>query len=73
MTLPELPARHYQWRHDARQRRWWEACSLAPSSTPDRRRVRSAQFAVVGVVDAVLIAALIHPAFTRWILIVTRH
>jgi hypothetical protein len=42
---------------------------LAPGSTIRRALARSTQFVVVGVIDALLIAALIHPAFTRWILV----
>ncbi|MGA7833762.1 MAG: hypothetical protein WCA31_00970 [Acidimicrobiales bacterium] len=69
MTLPDLPARHYQWRHDVRPHRSWEICSFAPGSTIRRALARSAQFVVVGVIDALLIVALIHPVFTRSILV----
>lgn len=69
MTLPDLPARHYQWRHDVRPPRSRKMCSLVPGSMIRRALARSTQFVVVGVIDALLIAALIHPAFTRSILV----
>jgi hypothetical protein len=63
--LPELPARDYEWRHSVRRTSSRNSCSLGPGSAPRRRFAKVAEYVVVGVVDVVLILALVHPAFTR--------
>ena len=65
--LPELPARDYEWRHSVRRTSSRTSCSAGSRSAPRRRFAKVAEYVVVGVIDAVLILALVHPAFTRLI------
>ena len=66
--LPELPARDYEWRHSVRRTNPRNSCSSRPVSAPRRRFAKVAEYVVVGVIDALLILALVHPAFTRLVL-----
>jgi hypothetical protein len=65
--LPELPARDYEWRHSVRRTSSRTSCSVGSRSAPRRRLAKVAEYVVVGVIDAVLILALVHPALTRLI------
>jgi len=63
--LPELPARDYEWRHSVRRTNSRNSCSVGSRSDPRRGLAKVAEYVVVGVIDVVLILALVHPAFTR--------
>jgi hypothetical protein len=70
--LPELPTRKYEWRHDVRRRSSPAARSRRTEPTRKRGFATSAEFVIVGVLDGVLILALLHPALTRWVLELVR-
>lgn len=71
MTLPELPTRQYEWRHASRPRGSRIARGRGSRVTARRPIVR-VRYVVVGIVDAVLLSALIHPELVRWVFLALR-